>query len=623
VSGPDAQDDGARLSEVGERATELDLSGLEPETVRPGLKRASLSVESGDPATSLNKEVERTPSDYLGYIIDGRYHVESIIAQGGMGVVYRCRHRVIDKAVAVKILRPDMAADREVTERFMVEARAASSVGNRHIIDVTDFGELPDGATYLVMEFLEGLSLATRMKQQPPVDLAELLDIGGQVALGLHAAHEAGIVHRDLKPDNIFLCREPAGGHFVKILDFGIAKVASSQNKVTRAGKIFGTPHYMAPEQGAGVDVDRRTDVYSLGVMLYELACAQVPFDAENPLGILTQHMYVAPVPPNEREGRKVPVGLEAIILKCLSKDPDHRYASMQLLYEDLLRVEQGLVPEAVGDLLARGTDELPLSRLRSAAREVPAEQSQRSSGLSWLGILLTSALLVALFAIVFLPLNATLFGLDPTVVTGASDPQPASKLEGKPMYTVALVLSPIDAHVFDGKDDLGTMPISIQLEQGDVATVEVRRDGFASQKAVIDGSRSKLIIQLEPLPGADLTTLPSATGHAALHDAGTRIVKLGSAATPPTVPGADAGAARPRKPRADKPPQEAPAVAVPPADPSSTPGPAPGPAPTPAPVPSAAPSAPAAPSTGSNPVAPLAADLEHSAAPLPENTPH
>jgi serine/threonine-protein kinase len=599
-----AQDESARISEVGERATELDLSGLEPATVRPGLKRATL-INTNAPASAEAKEVERTATDYLGYIIDSRYHVESIIAQGGMGVVYRCRHRMIDKAVAVKILRPDLAGDREVTERFMMEARAASSVGNRHIIDVTDFGELPDGATYLVMEYLEGISLAARIKQDPAVDLVELLDIGGQIAEGLHAAHEAGIVHRDLKPDNIFLCREPAGGYFVKILDFGIAKVASSQNKVTRAGKIFGTPHYMAPEQGSGVDVDCRTDVYSLGVMLYEMACAQVPFDAENPLGILTQHMYVAPVPPNERvaDDRKVPVGLEAIILKCLSKNPEHRYGSMQALYDDLQRVSRGAVPDAVGDLLSRGTDELPLNRLRSAAQALPAT-SPSGSGFNWLGVGLTSVLVITLLAVIFAPLNGQLFDND-IVVTGTEPAVAPTIVADRPMYTVALVLSPIDAHVFDGNDDLGTMPISIQLGQGEVATVEVRREGFSSQKVLIDGTRSKLIVQLEPIPGADLTALPSAAGHASLQpDAGTRIVKLGSAAG--STQSSDGGAPHGSKPRSKNPAGDVPPT---PTASGNTHGPALAPA--------TGSAVPVAPPEGTGGASPLGGELEHSGNPL------
>jgi serine/threonine-protein kinase len=335
------------------------------------------------------------------------------------------------------------------------------------------------------------------------------------------------------------------------------------------------------------VDVDRRTDVYSLGVMLYELACSQVPFDAENPLGILTQHMYVAPIPPNERdpEGRKVPVGLEAIILKCLSKNPDHRYGSMQDLYDDLQRVERGQVPEAVADLLSRGSDELPLNRLRSAAQAAPIAIAS-SEGVNWVGIALTSLLVVTLFAVVFFPLNSTLFGNDAVVVTDTTASESQNTSSAKPMYTVALVLSPIDAHVFDGKDDLGTMPISIQLEQGEVATVEVRREGFSSQKALIDGTRSKLIIQLEPMPGADLTALPTTAGHPSLQaDAGTRIVKLGSAATaiaataPATGP-ADGGARRPRKPSPNKSAAETPTTPSPSAPPGLAPPPVESPTP-------------------------------------------
>jgi serine/threonine-protein kinase len=582
---------------VAESATELDLSGIEraeldpsaleasPPTVRPGIKRATLEADrdsgvSGDPAFA--KERERSPADYLGYIIDGRYHVQSIIAQGGMGVVYLCRHRTIDKAVAVKILRPDLAGDRDVTERFLIEARAASSVGNRHIIDVTDFGELPDGATYLVMEYLEGHSLAARMKRRPAADVAEIVDIGCQVAQGLHAAHEAGIVHRDLKPDNIFLCAEIGGDHFVKILDFGIAKVASSQNKVTRAGKIFGTPHYMAPEQGAGTAVDRRTDIYSLGVMLYELACGHVPFDAENPLGILTQHMYVAPVPPNERTPVSVPVGLEAIILKCLSKNPDHRYPTMQALQEDLQLVRKGQIPRAVADLLARGTDELPLQRLRNAS--ALAARARRTQG-TGLALALSAGMGLLLAAIALFPLDGGLFGTE--IVTGSGGllvPSDAGATGPKvPTYTVALVLSPIDAHVFDGARDLGTMPISIQLRKGETATVEVRRDGFVSQQARIDGSRGKLIVELEPMPGVDLETLVPTGALGATADAGVRIVKLGTAAARPRR-AVDAG--RPRAPR----PPRAPAPATPSPSPVGSAVPTPTTPAPPPPQPSAAP---------------------------------
>jgi serine/threonine-protein kinase len=341
--------------------------------------------------------------------------------------------------------------------------------------------------------------------------------------------------------------------------------------------------------------------------MLYELACSQVPFDAENPLGILTQHMYVAPVPPNERvtDERKIPVGLEAIILKCLSKNPDLRYASMQALYDDLQRVARGAVPEAVGDLLSRGSDELPLNRLRSAAQAIPSATSATTS-FNWLGVALTSILVVVLLAVIFAPLNGQLFGNDAVVVTGSQPTAEPLLGANKPMYTVALVLAPIDAHVFDGNDDLGTMPISIQLGQGEVATVDVRREGFTSQQVLIDGTRSKLIVQLEPLPGADLTTLPSAAGHPSLRpDAGTRIVKLGSAANSPSAGRhRDAGAPQRRKRGTQSPVETAPSPTA-----SGTPSPS---ATGSAATPSAPPSA-----TAGAPAAPLGGELDPNADPL------
>jgi serine/threonine-protein kinase len=477
----------------------------------------------------------RSPSDYVGQIIDGRYHVLSIIAQGGMGVVYRCKHRTIDKAVAIKILRPDLATDRDVTERFLIEAKAASSIGNRHIIDVTDFGELADGAMYLAMEFLEGVPLSRRLRQEPRLTVSEIIGITRQIAEGLHAAHEGGIVHRDLKPDNIFLIQEDTGAYFVKILDFGIAKVSSTQSKLTRAGKIFGTPHYMAPEQGSGSSVDRRTDVYSLGVILYEMASGHIPFDAENPLGILTQHMYVPPIPPNERPDavQQIPVGLEAVILKCLSKDPEHRYMTMQELAEDLMRVEKGEVALAISDLLYRGADELPLKRLRAASVQPPPNTKRPVSG-AWLGFGLSAILVISLVAVTVFPggkallgnTNAASSGTVPPPATAAGDASAPPKTNAR---MVALVLSPIDAHVFDGARDLGTMPISIKITENEVATLQVRREGFTTAHIRVDGSNPKLIVELQPIPGA--TPKVPVPEHmrvdAPQHDGGMRVITL------------------------------------------------------------------------------------------------
>ena len=291
------------------------------------------------------------PTDALiGRTLDGRYRIEKLLGEGGMGFVYKAVHTTLGKPLAIKVLRPEVSKNEEILQRFRQEAQSASQVGNPHIIDISDFGTLPDGSTYFVMEFLTGKSLtAALVDNGGRFDTLRTVRVMRQLANALGAAHEVGVVHRDLKPDNVQLVERGAQKDFVKILDFGIAKVGGSTSKLTQAGQVFGTPHYMSPEQCAGAHVDHRTDIYAAGVMLYELVSGRVPFEAETLMGILTKHLYEAPLAPSALAADvAIAPELEAIILKCLQKKPDARYQTMAELEQDLDALERGSVPRAV-----------------------------------------------------------------------------------------------------------------------------------------------------------------------------------------------------------------------------------------------------------------------------------
>jgi len=308
------------------------------------------------PAMQLEEPPE-IDDPLLGETVDGRYLIESRLGEGGMGVVYKCKHVVLQKDLAMKVLRADVSKDQEIIQRFRQEAQSASSVGSQHIIDISDFGTLKDGSTYFVMEHLDGQELTAAIEDPEPIPPERVIHIAKQLCDALGAAHERGIVHRDMKPDNVFLVSRPNNPDFVKVLDFGIAKVGGANSKLTKAGQVFGTPHYMRPEPGSGAGVDHRTDISAGGVILYEMACGRVPFDADNLMGILTKHIYEQPIPPHDLPPPiDVPPGLEAVIMKALAKQADQRYQTMAEMRADLDALSAGQTPQAVLDPINRNT---------------------------------------------------------------------------------------------------------------------------------------------------------------------------------------------------------------------------------------------------------------------------
>jgi len=350
-----AQPDPAHRTQVDTRLQTLPLAPTPtPVTVdevtaaRPPAFRAVSASESASEALQTFRAVHDSEYDKLvGQTLDGRYYVEKKIGEGGMGVVFAARHAVIERPLAIKVLKREVMRDAATIKRFVQEAKAASRIGHPNIIDVTDFGTTPDGMTYSVMEFVVGQTLGAAMRAAAPFPPQRTIKIAAQIARALGAAHDKGIIHRDLKPENVFLVNRDNRTDFVKIVDFGIAKVAptagaAAEPRLTRAGSVFGTPEYMAPEQAAGRgDTDGRVDIYALGVLLYEMTCGRVPHRADSMVRTLAMQMLDPVEPPTKvRPDLHIPVELEEIILHALAKKREARFQTMGELESALENVQ-------------------------------------------------------------------------------------------------------------------------------------------------------------------------------------------------------------------------------------------------------------------------------------------
>ena len=328
--------------------------------------------------------LEKTGDSVLGKVLAGKYRMEERLNEGGMGAVYRGTHVLMDKTVAVKVLRPSLAADEKIVARFSREARAASRISHPHALSVTDFGESEDGIVFLVMEYLNGKTLKDIIREEGPMPLPRVVEIIRQVGGALDAAHEQGVVHRDLKSENIMLLNS-AGPDYAKVLDFGIAKIKEPTGEydpgLTAPDLVIGTPQYMSPEQcSQASEIDARSDLYSLGVIIYEMLVGHVPFTGQSPTAIMMKHMQ-AEVPSVLLERPDLPPGVGRVLVRAMAKRPVDRYQHVGDLVEELTTaagVEAAFVPPVPTTSASHRIVVPTNSTAERAARELDEETAVR-----------------------------------------------------------------------------------------------------------------------------------------------------------------------------------------------------------------------------------------------------
>ncbi|MEM7157520.1 MAG: serine/threonine-protein kinase [Myxococcota bacterium] len=473
------------------------------------------------------------PLSLEGMVLSDRYRVLKKLGEGGMGSVYLAEHTTIKKRLALKVLSSEYSHKQDLVDRFLQEARAASMIDQQNVVEITDFGSVPNGSVFFVMEFLNGEDLSRTIKTQGALPWARVKPIMLQICAALTAAHEAGIIHRDMKPENCYRIKRGSNEDFIKVLDFGIAKVTTDDGEggrgLTRTGMIFGTPEYMSPEQAKGEKVDFRVDVYAVGVILYELLTGQVPFTADTFMGILTKHMFEAPPAPSQvAPEADIPQKVEAIILKALQKDREYRFQSMRDLAEAIEDVasdsaavsvvaERVVAPSGGQTHFSTSSPAVPIG----GPGTVPPEESKSRGGI--IGI--------AAFTLVLGGAAAFYFTQDdgkpneteakPAAVAAPADPkppptEPAADDAGKapvepaaddgkvppptePEPTVAAITisTPgVEAQVIDSRDDtvLGATNEAFELPLGtDSLDLVVRAEGYEDLvvPAVPDGDKT------------------------------------------------------------------------------------------------------------------------------------
>ena len=325
-------------------------------------------VNFGDKEVDLGKLKEDT---YVGQTVAGRFLITEFIDRGGMGEVYLGVNEALGQKVAIKFLNKRLTSDEQIVARFGNEAKSYAKVNHPHAVTLLDYGQHDDGALYIITEFVEGKPLSQTVKAAGPLSPVQVISIGQQCCDVLSAAHKQGVIHRDLKPDNIMLIPGPRARYAVKLLDFGIAKIAGEEDFRTETGAVFGTPEFMSPEQARGEPAQPESDLYALGVILYYMCSGRLPFGGKNKFSVLNQHLNDPPMRPSKKAPQAaIPATLEAVILKCLNKQTSERYRHAEDLYDALSEVYDSL--ESTADA-STGPLHLGAKAAAAAAVQPPA----------------------------------------------------------------------------------------------------------------------------------------------------------------------------------------------------------------------------------------------------------